>query len=152
MYYRDPTEALRRLADQVHAVGTIAFQEFDMSNMRSFPSVPSFEAAVSLMKQAFKASGARVNLGLELNAIFMQAGLPKPTLRMDTVVSGANFPYDIVAATIQNLAPIIDRLHDKPAMEVEAVPLERQMREEAAAGKAVALSPGLVGAWARAQS
>jgi SAM-dependent methyltransferase len=149
MYYRDPAEALLRLADQVHPGGIIAFQEFDMSSMRSFPPVPTFEAAASLMKQAFNASGARVNVGLELNSFFIEAGLPEPTLRLDAVVSGAKFPYDIVAATIHNLAPMIDRLRRAPVIELESVPLERRMREEALACNAVALSPGLVGAWAR---
>jgi SAM-dependent methyltransferase len=41
MYYGDPAKALRELTNHVRPGGIIAFQEFDMSNMRSCPLVPN---------------------------------------------------------------------------------------------------------------
>jgi len=153
MYYPDPAKALRKLVGHVHSGGLIAFQEFDMSNMRSFPAVPTFDIPADVMSQAFRVSGAHVNLGLELNSIFIEAGLPEPSLRMDAVVGGSsNFPYDIVAAAIHNLSPTIERLELATAIELEASALERRMREEAVACKGVALSPALVGAWSVSQA
>jgi hypothetical protein len=150
MYYPDPARALRKLAEHVHASGIIAFQEFDMSSMRSFPPLPTFETSVDAMKRAFKASGAHVNLGLELNSIFIEAGLPEPSLRMDAIAGGASkFPYDIVADAIHSLSPTIKRLELTAATELETGVLEREMRAEAVACKGVAFSPALISAWSR---
>jgi SAM-dependent methyltransferase len=153
MYYPDPVEALRRLARHLRRGGMAVFQEFDMSSMRSFPPVPTFDLAVDVMKEAFQASGAHVNIGIEVNSIFVEAGLPEPSLRMDAVVGGASFfPYDIVAATIDSLMPRIDRLHLASCLELERLQREQHMRDEAAACRGVAFSPGLIGAWSRVEA
>jgi SAM-dependent methyltransferase len=150
MYYAEPAKALRKLTNHVRSGGIIAFQEFDMSNMRSFPPTPTFERAANLMREALTSTGARVNIGLELTSIFPDAGLPEFLLRMDAVIGGpSQFPYDIVAATIQNLLPTIERLKLGSTAEIQIDVLERRMREEALACKAVALAPGLIGAWGR---
>jgi SAM-dependent methyltransferase len=148
MYYPDPARALRKLAEHVHRGGILAFQEFDMSKMHSFPTVPTFEMSVDVIKQVFEASGAHVNLGLELNSIFLEAGLPEPSLRMDAIAGGASkFPYDVVADAIHSLSPAIQRLKVTSPTELETGVLEQQMRAEAAACKGVAFSPTLIGAW-----
>jgi len=150
MYYSEPANALRRLANHVRADGIIAFQEFDMSIMRSVPPTPTFEWAANLMRQALTLSGARVNIGLELTSVFSDAGLPEPLLRMDAVIGGAfHFPYNIVAATIHNLLPTIERLKIASAGELEIGALEQSMREEALGYRGLAISPGLIGAFAR---
>lgn len=150
MYYAEPMQALRKLADLVRRGGVIAFQEFDMSNMRTFPPTPTFEMAAGLMRQLLSASGARINIGLELTSIFLNAGLPEPSLRMDAVAGGPlQFPFDIVAATIHSLAPAIERLNVSSATKIEVEALERRMREEALTSKGIAISPGLIGAWSR---
>jgi SAM-dependent methyltransferase len=147
MYYPDPVEALRMLANHVRPGGIIAFQEFDMSNMRSFPPTPTFERAATLMRQVLTSTGARVNIGLELTSIFLDAGLPEPSLRMDAVVGGASqFPYGIVAATLHSLLPTIQRLKLLSEIDFEIDGLEQRMREEALSCRGIAMSPGLIGA------
>src|SRR5215813_12064059 len=73
MYYPDPVDAIRKLARHLRPMGLMVFQEFDMTNMRSFPACRTFEMATDLIKQAFNASGARTNMGLELNSTFVDA-------------------------------------------------------------------------------
>jgi len=150
MYYADPARALRKLTDHVRPGGIMAFQEFDMSYMRSFPPARTFEMMTALMKDVFRASGVRINIGLELNSVFLNAGLPGPSLLMDALIGGVSqFPYEIVAATLQNLLPTIERLKVTSTAELDIESLEERMREEAAACQGIALSPALVGAWSR---
>jgi|SRR5215831_13629668 len=147
MYYPDPVDAIRKLARHLRPTGLMVFQEFDMTNMRSFPACRTFEMATDLIKQAFNASGARTNMGLELNSTFVDAGLPEPFLRMDAVIGAASrFPYELVAGVLQSLLPTIERLRPS-TLEIDG--LEEDMRREALACKGIAISPGLLGAWSR---
>jgi SAM-dependent methyltransferase len=148
MYYREPANALRSVANHVRPGGIIAFQEFDMTKMRSFPPIPAFEIAADTMKHALIASGAEVNIGMELISIFLDAGLAEPSLRMDTVIGGASqFPYDIIAATLRSLLPTIHQLNLLSPTDVETNAFEQRMRGEALLCRGIAMSPGLIGAW-----
>jgi SAM-dependent methyltransferase len=150
MYYAEPARALGKLTDHVRPCGIIAFQEFDMGYMRSFPPARTFEMMVALMKDVFRASGVHINIGLELNSVFLNAGLAEPSLRIDALIGGVSqFPYDIVAATLHNLLPTIERLKIVSTAVLEIEILEERMRAEAAACQGIALSPALVGAWSR---
>jgi len=152
MYYPDPVDAVRRLAGHLRPGGLIVFQEFDMDNMRSLPNAPTFESAASWMKKTLSATGARVNLGLELCGIFLAAGLPGPSLRMDALIGGGlEFPYEILAGTIQSLLPKMEELRISTAAEVNFPTLAERMRQEVIACNGVVLSPGLIGAWSRKQ-
>jgi len=88
MYYPDPVNTVRRLASHVREGGLVIFQEFDMANFRSLPRVPIFERHADWIKQTFSATGARTQLGLEMYSVFVAAGLPGPTMRMDAIVGG----------------------------------------------------------------
>lgn len=150
MYYPDPVGAIQRLARHVRPGGLMVFQEFDMGNCRSLPAVTTFERALGWMKQTLSATGARIQLGLELYPIFLAAGLPGPSLRMDALIGGgAGFPYEIIAAAIQSLLPVMEERKIATAAEVDTPTLAQRMRDEVVAGGGVVLSPGLIGAWSR---
>jgi hypothetical protein len=72
----------------VEAGGLLVFQEFDTANCRSLPVAPVFERSVEWIKQTLHASGARIQLGLELYPVFLAAGLAGPSLRMDALIGG----------------------------------------------------------------
>src|SRR5260370_6213417 len=88
MYYPDPVDALRKLQRHLCPGGLTVFQEFDIANCRSLPPAPTFDRAVALIRQTLLATGARVQLGLELHQIYLDAGLPSPTMRIDSLVAG----------------------------------------------------------------
>src|SRR5262249_30356719 len=90
MYYSDPTDAIRRLTEHLGPGGLIVFQEFDLQNARSWPPAPTFDRAVGWIKQTLHSTGARTQLGLELHQVFMAAGLPTPSLRMDALIGGGS--------------------------------------------------------------
>jgi ubiquinone/menaquinone biosynthesis C-methylase UbiE len=151
MYYPDPTAAIRKLARHLRSMGLMAFQEFDMDYVRSRPSAPTFERAAEIMKRTLRMSGSRIELGSELYPVFIAAGLPEPSLRIDVLIGGgAQFQgYDLMAGTIQSLLPVMEKLGIANASEIDVPTLAARMRDEVVAGKGVALSPALIGAWCR---
>jgi hypothetical protein len=151
MYYPDPVDAVRRLAGHVREGGLIIFQEFDIANCRSLPLAPTFERHTSWIKQTLRATGARTQLGLELYSVFVGAGLPGPTMRMDALIGGGpDCPaYQLVADVTRSLLPVMEKLKIATAREVDVSSLAERLRDEVVAAKGVVLSPGLIGSWSR---
>jgi len=150
MYYPDPTDAVRRLAHHLRPGGLIVFQEFDLQNARSWPPAPTFDRTVGWIKQTLHSTGARTELGLELHQVFVAAGLPTPSLRMDALIGGgSDFPFEILAATVESMLPRMRELKITLPVEVHSATLALRMRDEVLESKGVVLSPGLIGAWTR---
>jgi SAM-dependent methyltransferase len=151
MYYPDPVDALRRLAGHVREGGLIIFQEFDMANSRSLPPAPAYERHMRWIKQTLNATGARTQLGLELYSVYVAAGLPGPTMRMDALIGGGpDCPaYELVAEVTRSLLPVMEKLKIVTATEVDVSTLAQRLRDEVVAAKGAVLSPGLIGAWSR---
>ena len=129
----------------------MAFQEADTTACRSWPVVPTFDAAARWLAEALRGSGARPELGLEMHALFLDCGLPEPTMRMDTLVSGEeeSSVYKLLAEAVRSLIPTLERLNIASAAQVEIETLMDRMRKEVAAKRGVAMSYGLVGAWSK---
>jgi SAM-dependent methyltransferase len=150
MYYRDPIDAVTRLAQHVRPGGLIIFQEFDLQNARSWPSAPTFDRAVGWIRQTLHSTGARTQQGLELHQVFLAAGLPAPSLRMDALIGGvSHFPFEIVAATVESMFPLLKQLNVATARDADCATLAQHMREEVFQTNGIVLSPGLIGAWSR---
>jgi ubiquinone/menaquinone biosynthesis C-methylase UbiE len=154
MYYPDPVATIRNLAQHLRPNGLMVFQEFDMEYLGTHPTAPTFERAAEWMRAAFRATGARIRLGTELYPVFVSAGLPRPSLRMDILIGGgAEFQgYDLLAAVLESLFPVMEQLGIATAADINLATLARRMRDEVVAAKGVALSPALIGAWCRATS
>jgi hypothetical protein len=151
MYYPDPVDAVAKLAGHLLDGGLIAFQEIDIANCRSLPLAPTYERSVGWIKQALSTTGARTQLGLELYSVFVAAGLPSPSMRMDALIGGGpDSPgYELVADLISSLFPMLEKLKITTATEVDLASLAQRMRDEVVASKGVVVSPGLIGAWSR---
>jgi SAM-dependent methyltransferase len=151
MFYPDPVAAVRKLAAHVREGGLIIFQEFDIANARSVPPSPIFERHMGLLRQTLNATGARTQQGLEMYSVFLDAGLPGPTMRMDALVGGGpDVPaYEMVTNVTRTLLPAMEKLKLATAAEVDISTLAQRMRDEVVAAKGVVLSPGLIGSWAR---
>ncbi len=118
------------------------------------PPAPTFDRAVGLIRQAFLASGARVQLGLELHQIYLDAGLPSPTMRMDALIGGGPdfVGYTLVADVAQSLLPAMEKLNLATAADLDLPTLEQRLRHEVTSSKGVILFPGLLGAFSRKPS
>lgn len=153
MYYPDPVDTIRKLIRHVRPEGLIVFQELDMANARSVPVAPLFEHSMASIKQTLSASGARIQLGLDLYPVFLAAGLPGPSMRVDALIGGGpHCPlYEILAELVQNLLPVMEKLKIATAAETEVSNLAQRMRDEVVALNGVVVSAGFIGAWSRKQ-
>jgi SAM-dependent methyltransferase len=151
MYCPDPVTALRSWMRHLREGGLVVFQEFETENCRAVPPAPTYDRAASWIKKALAGSGARLQLGLELFGIFIAAGLPEPSLRMDALIGGGPqcAAYQLIAEVVQALLPEIEKQGIETAAEVEISTLARRMCEEIVARNGVVLSPALIGAWSR---
>ncbi|MBZ5689347.1 MAG: class I SAM-dependent methyltransferase [Acidobacteriia bacterium] len=151
MYQDDPVWSLRRITKHLRANGVVAFQEVDTTACRSRPSVSVFDDAARWLQEALRGSGARPDLGLEMHSLFLDSGLPAPEMRMDAVVSGAaeSPVYQLLAEAVRSLVPTLQKLNIASPGQVQIDSLADRMRDEVVASRAVAVSYGLVGAWAR---
>jgi len=151
MYYPEPVDAVRKLAGHLRDGGLIVFQEFDLANARSLPPAPTFERHSGWIKQALSATGARIQLGLELHSVFLAAGLPGPSMRMDALIGGGpDVPvYELVAGVTASLLPVMEKLNITTGAEVDLSSLVQRMQDEVVASRGVVVSPGLIGAWSR---
>jgi ubiquinone/menaquinone biosynthesis C-methylase UbiE len=151
MYYPDPVDAIRKLAGHVRDGGLFVFQEFDLANCRSLPPAPTFERHVGWIKQTLVRTGARTQLGPELYSVFVDAGLPGPSMRMDALIGGRpDCPaFELTAEVTRSLLPAMEKLKIATAGEVDISNLVDRIRDEVVEARGVVLSPGLIGAWSR---
>ena len=151
MYQDDPVWSLREITKHLRANGLVVFQELDSSTCRSCPAVPVFEEAARWLREALRGSGARPDLGLEMHSLFLDSGLPAPSMRMDALVSGATESpvYGLFAEAVRSLVPTLQKLNIASPAHVQIDSLADRIRNEVVARRAVVVSYGLVGAWAR---
>jgi SAM-dependent methyltransferase len=151
MYQADPATSLEKIMRHLRQGGLVVFQEVDCTACRSWPAVPVFDEAAQWLAEGLRSSGARPELGLEMHSLFVECGLPAPRMRMDALVSGeGDSPvYKLLAEAVRSLAPTLEKLNIASAAEVSIDTLADRMRSEVVAKRAIAVSYGLVGAWAR---
>ncbi len=151
MYQDDPAISLRNMLRYLREDGLVAFQELDWTTCRSWPAVPIFDEAARWLAEALRSSGARPELGLEIHSLFLDCGLPAPRMRLDSLVSGeGDSPvYKLLAEAVRTLLPTLEKLKIASAAQVQIDTLADRMRKEVVARRGVAMSYGLVGAWAR---
>ncbi len=151
MYYPDPVDTVRKLMRHVRPGGLIVFQEIDLANACSMPVAPLFERSMTWIKQTLSGTGARIQMGLELYPVFVAAGLPGPSMRIDALIGGGpQCPlFEVVAELIQSLLPVMEELNIASAAEAQASTLAERMRDEVVALNGIVRSAGFIGAWSR---
>jgi SAM-dependent methyltransferase len=151
MYQDDPAASLRSMMRSLRDGGVVAFQELDSTACRSWPAVPVFDEAARWLAEGLRSSGARPELGLEMHSLFLDCGLPAPTMRTDTLVSGEEDSpvYKLLAEAVRSLAPTLEKSKIATAPQVSIDNLADRMCKEVVARRGIAMSYGLVGAWAR---
>jgi len=153
MYQDDPVESLRKITKHLRPNGLVVFQELDSSVCRSCPAISAYDEAAKWLGDALRGSGARPELGLEMHSLFLDSGLPAPGMRVDAVVSGAEESpvYRLLAEAVRSLVPTLQKLNIASPAHVQIDSLADRIRQEVVARRAVVVSYGLVGAWARKQ-
>src|SRR5262249_216586 len=114
LFLSDPAAILRRLRRCLRPDGVVALQEIDLSEAQQVLEMTKsevYEGVGRWIFDAFKAGGAELNMGRQLPAAFLRAGLPRPTMIVGgRVESGPLSPaYDALAQIVRSLLPLIER-------------------------------------------
>ncbi len=150
MFQRDPIEMLRELAAHARRGGLVFFHEPDLDGARSFPPAPTYDRCSQWIRETLRLSGAETRMGTKLFSNFIAAGLPAPSMQLETLVAGvANNadPLHLVADLVATLASAMERLGVATAAEVGLETLAERMISEAGASGSVILGRFEVGAW-----
>jgi hypothetical protein len=150
MWLPDPVSVLRGLSQLVRPGGVLAFQEVSYAPFLALCArLPLWLATASLLHEVMRRSGANTEAGVELHQMFLETGLPAPTMRMEILLGAdpdfTRWIYDLLCS----LRPQVQQqnLSLEPLGDFETLPA--RLQSEVAASKSVVPFGGLVGAWAR---
>jgi ubiquinone/menaquinone biosynthesis C-methylase UbiE len=154
MYYPSPVEALRKLARHLRADGVIAFQEIDCGGARAVPPLASYEKHNEWASKTLRLAGTHLNVGSKLYQAFLTAGLPAPSMQVDTPIIGA---YDaraeeacqVLADVLRSLLPLMEKFGVATAAEVDIDTFGQRLLNELQRGGGVMIWNSVIGAWAR---
>lgn len=152
MFQRDPAAMLRALAAHARREALIFFHEVDLDGARSFPPAPTYDRCCRWFRETFRMTGADVRMGIKLFSTFIAAGLPAPSMQLETLISGvANNadPLHLAAGIVDTLADAMERLGVATAAEICLETLAERMIDEAAASGSVIVGRFEIGAWSR---
>jgi len=152
MYQADPVEMVRKLVTHLGPGGLVLFHEPYRDGIRSYPTVPSYDRARQLVDETLRGTGADPIMGIKLHATFVAAGLPIPTMRMESVIAGgAECPSHIhfEVDPLRTLLPQMERLDLATAAELDIDTYADRVRNELTATGGVIVGRSEVAAWAR---
>jgi len=152
MFYPDPVLALQKLSRHVRPGGLMVFHEVDWRGVSSLPPSPLYDRCCQLVYDTFTASGRDMRFGLKLYSIFIAAGLPAPTMRLQAFTAGGHAAFDwlhIVAELVAVLLPEMERLGLATADEVGIDTLLQRLLQEVVLANTVIVGRSEVGVWSR---
>lgn len=138
MHLPDPAGTLRNLTGALRPGGIVAFQcAVHPTAPLSTPAHPLFDRTVGWIREGLAKGGAKPDMGLRLPAVFRDAGLPAPELRLDGVLCQSADPAFMAwrVGTIRSLLPTIERFGIATPGEIGIATLaERLVAEQAEIG------------------
>jgi len=151
MYLEDPATAVGRLKCCVRPNGFLAFLEPDYSGARSLEHLPLFQDVQSKIELVLQLSGADTRMGLKLQKVFIEAGLPRPELRCAAAIGGGpDFAgYKVAAGFVGLLLPIMEKFGVAKAADVDVETLAGRLRAEVVESGGVIVFPSVVAAYSR---
>jgi 2-polyprenyl-3-methyl-5-hydroxy-6-metoxy-1,4-benzoquinol methylase len=152
MFQADAGEMLRRLAKQLRPGGIIVFHEPDWSFVRSDPVAPTYDRCCRWISQAFDRANTSAHMSAKLHRAFVTAGLPSPTMRMQTVIGDAHSAeawLRSVADLAIVLASAMERQGVATSAEIGSDTLADRIVQEVADGGGIVVGRAEIGAWVR---
>jgi len=157
MYVRDPTDALRVIAERIRPDGVVAFCEWCArpTTNASGPDQPALASLLQLLSETFERSGANLEIGAELFWRMRDAGLdPDPNLLAE-VAFRMDQPDEAFLRWAWMARSLLPKMIEYGlTTETEAVHLiDDSLRDELTAPRGfVPLSWLMIGQWARKPS
>jgi len=146
----DPTTMLRKVAAHVRNGGVIVFHDPYRDGARSFPSVPAYDEACELVTETVRRLGADPSLGIKLHSTFVAAGLPPPSMRLESIIAGGATSADHVhyeMDLVKTLLPDMERLGIATARQLDPDTLADRIIDELIANESVVVGRAEIGAW-----
>ncbi len=135
MHQSDPVALVRQLATLVQPGGVIVFAEplLLRSPLVGAGDRPLASRCAGWLVDAFHGAGLRIDVGLQLYAIFAAAGLEAPSVRLDGAIFGGHDVAGLawLAETVRSMLPVIERLGIASADEVDIETLVGRLLAEA---------------------
>jgi hypothetical protein len=150
MFQPDPTTMLRNIAAHVRPGGLVAFHEPEWACARSFPPVPSWDRCCELVVQAMTAKGADMQMGMKLYSTFTDAGLPAPTIRLESVIGAGANSTEQVRFTTDLALTLLSDMEDQGLLtpgEIHPGTLADRVLDDVAASGSVIVGRSEIGAW-----
>ncbi len=139
MYIADPADALKQLATHLRPGGIVAFQEVDLALHKALsgPETPLLGKLIDWECTVFERTGAHIDMGMGMYRAFVEAGLPEPTLHLETPIGGAGtWPgYEQRVATFRSLLPLLETYGIATKEELDIETLAERLRAEAVVAK-----------------
>jgi hypothetical protein len=105
-----------------------------------------------LVSETVRMLGADPLIGLKLHSIFLAAGLPAPSLRLESVIAGGGTSADHVRYEmdlVTTVLPEMERLGIAKPEDFDIETFADRVFEEVAASESVVVGRAEIGAWSR---
>lgn len=139
MYMANPSEAFAKLIAHLKPGGIAAFQEPEYTLYPAFlhPDTPLMNQLITWILDVFKHSGAHLDMGIGLYQTFVNAGLPPPTMHLESPIGAAKTwaGYRYMATIFQSLLPLLEKYDLATAEQVGVDTLAARIRQEVIASK-----------------
>jgi SAM-dependent methyltransferase len=152
MFQPDPTQMVRALTEHLRPGGVVVFHEPYREGLLSFPPVPTYDSAVQLVNEVFLGTGADPRMGIKLHSTFVAAGLPAPTMRLESLIAGGPDCWDHIqfeVEPVRSLLSEVTRLGLATESEVDVDTLAERVHREAMATGSVIVGRAEIAAWSR---
>ncbi len=146
MYIADPGAALKQFVAHLGRGGIVAFQEAELTLYQAVhsPDTPLINQLVEWGLEVFRRSGADVGMGLKLQRVFTEAGLPAPVAHLEAPAgAGPDWVgFGFLQQAFTSLLPLLESFGIATAAEVDVETLsERLQREAESSGRLIVLPP-----------
>ncbi len=153
MYMADAVDALKNLITHLRPGGIVAVQEPEYTAYRLLlhPDTPLMNQLITWICSVFESSGAHLDLGIGLYRVFVEAGLPEPTMQFEAPIGAAATweGYQYMATIFESLLPLLEKYGLATAEQVDVETLADRIRQEVTVAKRPFFLPLHVSAYAQ---
>ena len=139
MYMADPGQAFAKLLTHLNPSGIVAFQEpeYTLYPALLHPDTPLMNQLIEWILDVFEHSGAHLDMGIGLYRAFVDAGLPPPSMHLESPIGAAKTwaGYRYMATIFQSLLPLLEKYGLATAEQVDVNTLAARLRQEVLASK-----------------